>query len=299
MQILLLKKNTLLAIAIVFAFSACQKQLDGGDTGQSAITIAASTVASSMKVNTKESGYQLDSGVIAIPIAGSNLSLNYANVPDNVPYSDSFKTPTNLIDFPTATYMAGLSQDILGQNLSINQYFQVSTSSWSLLGNNFPSPINVTVQGFQIDVPVQTNKTNPTQLLVNFPIKLGDSITQAITNSFTLNIAGTVQGFPISGPIKITTTTAVQSKNIADGSLKLKGYTDSLAIVVQAYSSTTTTNFSSTNPILNAALSGILSQVGLTNNQTVSTTLYRFWARGKGLVITREITGRARVRVGL
>lgn len=295
-------KKSIYLLCLVFIVASCQKEIDwstNGPTVDNNYDVAGSTVVTSMPSNTRINGYLLDSGVIAVPDSGANLRFDYANVPDNQTWNDSLKTPANTVDYPNAKYMIGISQSVAGQTLSANEYFSLSTSSWNDLGGYFSPAVNISQGGFGIDIPQQAAKNNPAMTLVNFPVKYKDSIAQTTSNSINIQISGNFSGIPFNGPLNIATGTVVKSKNIGYGYLKLKGYTDSLRVVVQRYTTSITTTFSSTNILINTLLATLLSQVGIPNGQTITTTVYRFWAKGKGLVMTREADGSARVRTGL
>jgi hypothetical protein len=296
-------KTFFFLLCLVVFISSCQKEIDGSQNNNEdpsvGFEVAGSTVVSSMPSNIRTNGYLLDSGVVAVPDSGINLRFDYANVPDNVTWSDSLKTPVNLVDYPQARYMVGFSQSLAGQTLTANEYFSLNTTDWNDLGGYFSPAINISQAGFGIDIPQQANKNNPAQTLVKFPVKFNDSINQTISSSINLQISGTFSGLPFSGPLNIGVGTTVKSKNIGYGYLKLKGYADSMRVVVQRYSTSITTTFSSMNPIINVLLPTLLSQIGISNGQTVTTTVYRFWAKNKGLVMIREANGSARVRAGL
>jgi hypothetical protein len=155
------------------------------------------------------------------------------------------------------------------------------------------------MSGFGIDIPQQANKNNPAQVLANFPVKYMDSISQSVSSSINLQISGNFSGIPFNGPLNVAVASLVKSKNTGYGYLKLKGYTDSLRVTIQRYTTTITTTFSSTNILINTLLSTLLGQVGIPNGQSITTTVYRFWAKDKGLVMTREADGSATVRTGL
>jgi hypothetical protein len=295
-------KKLIYLLCLVFIVASCQKEIDWSTNNPAAdnsYDVAGSTVVTSMPANIRISGYFLDSGVVAVPDSGINLRFDYANVPDNQTWNDSLKTPANTTDYPQAKYMTGISQSLAGQTLSANEYFSLSTSSWNDLGGYFSPATSFSQGGFGIDIPQQANKNNPAQTLVNFPVKYKDSINQSVNSSVNLQISGNFSGIPFNGPLTISLATVVNSKNIGYGYLKLKGYTDSLRVVVQRYTTSVTTTFSSTNIIINTLLATLLSQVGIPNGQTITTTVYRFWAKNKGLVMTREANGVARIRTGL
>ncbi|NOT52569.1 MAG: hypothetical protein HOP10_14990 [Chitinophagaceae bacterium] len=295
-------KKLIYLLCLVLLMASCQKEIDWGSDNPSAdnsYDVAGSTVVTSMPPNSRINGYLLDSGIVAVPDSGINLRFDYANVPDNVTWSDSLKTPVNLADYPQARYMVGFSQSLAGQAVTANEYFSLNTTDWNDLGGYFNPAINISQGGFGIDIPQQANKNNPAQTLVKFPVKYKDSINQSVNSSVNLQISGNFSGIPFNGPLTISLATVVNSKNIGYGYLKLKGYPDSLRVVVQRYATSITTTFSSTNFLINTLLATLLSQAGIPNGQTITTTVYRFWAKNKGLVMTREANGMARVRTGL
>ena len=284
----------LLAASIV----ACKKDDNGtGSNGSGGPQITGATFQTQYSAGATVSGYAVDSGIIATPVAGSDLTYNYANITMGAPWKDTLKTPANTADFPTATYMRGFNQSLLGQSASLDNYYQVSTSNWSNLGSYYNVPINVTVAQGSLSIPVQAAKQNPAITIINFPVSYGDSIAQTSTSSINASASATVSGFAINGPITTTQTTTVASKNIAWGTLKLKGYADSMQCVVQKYTTSIKTDVTSSNAILSSLIPTILSQYGVTNGQTVTLTTYRFWAANKGLVMTLNANGTANVTV--
>jgi hypothetical protein len=293
-------KNLLVFFLLTQLFVSCQKELSGEGSNINTVPIISSnTVISSLQPNTKRLGYMLDSGIIALPNESANQKFDYSLVPNGTPWSDSLKQPENVTAFPTASYMTGFNLDILGQSINGNEYFQLSNSQWSNLGNYFSPAINIDLQGYSLNIPAQASKNNSAQILVNFPIAYNDSFNQTSTSAFTFDAGGTFNGFTFSGPITITTSTKIISNNIGYGNLKIRGYTDSMAVVVQRYTTTVTNSFSSTNFLINSLLSGLISQAGVDPNQSIITTEYRFWAVNKGLVMQLTANGMAFVRTGL
>jgi hypothetical protein len=293
-------KLLIISILVIAIIGSCQQEVTNNNTAAAnSPQIASATVANSMRPNTKISGYLLDSGIIEAPVAGINLRFDYTNVPAGTPWNDSLKSPGNLTDYPAATYMTGLNQNILGQSIAVNQYFGLSSASWDNLGGHSGTDINLNISGYSLSVPRQAAKKNPVQTLVNFPIKYNDSIKQVCSSAFTIQIGGTINGININGPLTTTTTTTVSGKNIAYGYLKLRGYTDSMQVIVQRYSTAVKTTFSSSNIIINSLPAIVLDQLNLPNDQTTYITEYRYWAKDKGLVLRREGNGVAYVRTGL
>lgn len=294
--------NKLAAVLFLsYLFTSCQKELSGDGGGASSISpvITSADVAASIQPDSSISGYVLDSGIISIPIAGIDQRFDYSGVPNGRPWTDTLKAPENLADYPNATYMTGLNLDILGQNISGNLYYQLSNTQWSNLGSYFSPGINVDLQGYALNIPAQASKSNPPQTLVNFPITYNDSINQSSSSAFTFEAGGSFNGFTFSGPITITISTQVKSNNLAYGNLTLRGYNDWMGVVVQRYSTTVTTTFSSTNFIINTLLNGLLTQLGVDPNQSITATEYRFWAVNKGMVLSIAADGSAYVRTGL
>jgi len=310
-----MKKILLFGLVGVVVLNSCKKSDDGnggsGTTGGP--QIASTTFIANHSAGSKPSGYRLDSGSIKTPVVGVNLAFNYDTVTKRGNWSDTFKTPLNTADFSTATYMTGVNQQLLGQNISLNQYFQVSSSSWLNLGNYMGTALNAPIPSIgSISVPVQAAKQNSGLILANFPVSYGDSIAQTSTNVVTAKVTASTT---VSGPggvqvpvnlnnesLTITQTTTVASKNICWGTLTLKDYTGSMQVVVQKYTTSIKTDLAfPNNPLYNAAIGAFLSSgnLGITNGQVVTQTAYRFWAVGKGLVMTVNADGTANVTTGL
>ncbi len=291
----------LLITSIIFS---CKKDDNSGGTpgAGSGPQITATGFVSSHIPGAKFSNYRLDSGIIKIPTVGTNISFNYSGVPSGTPWSDTLKSPTNLIDFPGASYTIGFKDSLLGQNLSIFRYYKTSTSDWSLLGDDYDA-LTISVAGTgSATIPKQAVKRNPVQILANFPLKYGDSSNQTCLSN--LNAVVTIPPTPplttpTTGPLKINQEIKVNSRNICWGTLKIKGYTDSMQTVVQEYTTTTKNTFSSTNFFINALIPSILSSFGMTNGQSITTRVFRFWVPNKGLVMTINADGSANVTTGL
>lgn len=245
-------------------------------------------------------GYRLDSGIIAIPTADAMVSYNYLSVPNGTAWKDTLGAATNLVDFAGASYTRSFNLTMLGTNLTVSRYTQVNTSGWAVLGDDYGAA-TVTIPGTgSLNFPKQAVKATPVQKLVNFPVSYGDSISQTsatvlnATANATLPFIGST-----TGPLTITQTTTVSSKNIAWGTMKIKGYTDSLSTIVQKYTTSIKTDIASSNTTISALIPSILSQYGVTNGQVITTTLYRYWVVGKGLVMTLNGDGSATVTTGL
>ncbi len=295
-----MKKILSLGFFVVIAFSSCKKNDDNGSgsTGSSAPQVSATAFISNHLAGSKLSGYRLDSGIIAIPTAGTNLRFDYASVPNGTPWSDTLKTPTNTVDYAGATYTNGLTQSMFGTNLSIFRYFKVSSTAWTVMGDDYSAAtISIPTVG-TASLAKQAVKSTPNQTLANFPVNYADSFVQTSASQLTFNASVTTP-VALNGPITVNQSIAVNSKNLAWGTLKVKGYTDSLQTVVQKYTTAITNNFTSTNPLISLALPSLLSSFGITNNQTITTTAYRFWVPNKGLVMTLNADGSATVTTGL
>jgi hypothetical protein len=293
------KISTYVAFSILVFGCTKNTGTTNANTATNSPQITATAFITSMQPNTITEGYVLDSNVVAIPQNGINILYNYANVSDIKKWKDSIKSPINLTDYPVANYMVGLNQDILNQNIEYNQYFQINNNSWNNLGSYYGVPINFTYSGYGVDIPKQASKNTSSQSLVNFPITYNDSLTQNVTSKFNTTVTGTISGITINGPLTTTTTTKINSKNIAYGILKIKGYNDSLEVVIQKYTTTIKTNFSSSNILINGVLKSVLSQFNLVNDKEITATIYRYWAKNKGLIMTIEIDGKTYVRTGL
>lgn len=295
-----MRNNIFIYVVALLSIVSCKKSDDnnGGSTVSGGPQVTATAFISSHLSGSKLEGYRLDSGIISVPISATGFTLNYLSVPNGTAWKDTLKAATNTIDFPNATYTNGINQTMLGTNLSIFRYFKVSNTSWAVMGDDYgAATISIPTLG-TASLAKQAVKLTPNQNLANFPINYRDSFAQTCTGQLTFN-ANITSPITLNGPITVNQSTSVKSNNIAWGILKIKGYSDSLSTVIQKYSTEVTTNFSSTNPLINAVLPQLLSNFGMTNNQIISTTTYRFWAVGKGLVMTLNADGTATVTTGL
>ncbi len=294
-----MKKIFLFGLIGVTILSSCKKSDDGNGGG---VTVGGPQITATAFINahaagSKLNGYRLDSGIVAFPVSGSSLTYNYANVPKGTPWSDTLKTPATA--FASATYMSGANLNLFGQNATFFRYFKVDNSSWTILGDEV-SAINVTIPGTgTLTSNAQNSAKSPAQLLASFPINYADSFQQSSTSVLNFNAAATVSGFAITGPVAVTQATTTTSKNFAWGTLNLKGYSTALDCVVQKYTTSIKTSATSTNPLLNSVIPQVLSSFGIDPNTPVVTTSYRFWAVGKGLVMTVNADGTANVTTGL
>lgn len=297
-------KHIFIALLCITAIVSCKKDdggSGGGTTGNSFV-ITGSSMVGIYTPGKALAGYITDSGVIAVPTSDTGLKFNYATIAMTTPWKDTLKTPNNTADYPSATYMQGFSQNILGQNLMLNQFFQLSTSSWLNLGS-YTNGLSVTVPfstyTASITVPAQASKQTPSQVLVNFPIAYQDSFNNSTSSVVTANASASIMGLPVTGDITTTRTTAVNSKNIAWGTLKLNGYTDSMKVIVQKYTTTEKTNITSTNALISSLIPQVLDSLKMPANGTpITQTSYRFWA-SRGLVMTLNANGSATVTTGL
>lgn len=306
----------MVALGVVALISSCKKDDGGGgSTGNGGPQISSTDFINHHTPNTKQNGYRLDSGIIKTPEASANLVLDYSTVIKSADWSDSLKPPANTTDFPSATYMRGVNQQVLGQSLTLNQYYQVSSSSWTNLGNYLGTPATVPLPTIgTIEVPAQAAKQLPALILASFPIVYNDSLSQTSTNVITTKATGTVTIPPTppltspttinlnNEPLNITQTTTVKSKNIGWGTLQLKEYTGTMQVVVQRYTTSVKTDVSFPNsPLYNAFINMFLSSanLGITNGQVIALTTYRFWVPGKGLIMTLNADGSATVTTGL
>jgi len=288
----------------VFAFlivTSCKKSDDNNGSATPTATgpqITANAFINSHLSGSKLEGYRLDSGIISVPTSTSGFTFNYLSVPNGTAWKDTLKAVTNTTDFPNATYTNGINQTMLGTNLSIFRYFKVSNTAWTIMGDDYgAATISIPTLG-TASLAKQAVKLTPNQTLASFPINYRDSFAQTCSGQLTFN-ANITSPIALNGPITVNQSTSVKSNNIAWGTMKIKGYADSLSTVIQKYSTDITTNFSSTNPLINAVLPQLLSNFGMTNNQTISTTSYRYWVVGKGLVMTLNADGTATVTTGL
>ncbi len=298
-----MKKILVVTLILSTLVLACSKS----DSGSGSVTNNSPQITNTAFVNShvpgaKFSNYRLDSGIIKTPTAGTAISFNYSNVPNGIPWSDTLKTATNLIDFPGATYTIGFKDSLLGQSLSLFRYYKSNSTEWSLMGDDYDA-LTLTIAGTgTAAIPKQAVKKNPVQILAKFPIIYGDSSNQTCLSA--LNATVTVPPTPplttpISGPLTINQETKVNSRNLCWGTLKIKGYTDSMQTVVQEYTTVIKNNYSSSNFIINALIPGILGNFGMTNGQSITTKVYRFWVPNKGLVMTINADGSATITTGL
>lgn len=294
-------KKILFAFIAIASITSCKKDDDGGSgsTGNGGPQITSATFQTQFGAGAKLSGYTVDSGIIAIPVSGASQNYNYANITMGAAWKDTLKAPGTA--FTGATYMQGASLNLLNQNASFFRYFKVDNSSWTILGDAV-SAVNVAIPGTgSLSSAAQNSAKTPNQTLVNFPVSYTDSFNQVSNSELNFTASATVPVFgSITGPLTVKQETTVTSKNLAWGTLKLKGYTDSMQCVVQKYTTSVKTNFSSTNALISGMIDQILSQVtngAVTNNQVVTTTMYRFWAANKGLVMTLNADGTANVTV--
>ncbi|MBS4043615.1 MAG: hypothetical protein KGZ59_07345 [Chitinophagaceae bacterium] len=280
---------------------ACSKS-DSGSGTNSGPQITSTGFVNNHAPGNKLNNYRLDSGIIKIPSPGTSISFNYLNVPNGIPWSDTLKSPSNLIDFPGATYTIGFKDSLLGQNISLFRYYKANTTEWSLMGDDY-NAFTLSISGTgTASIPKQAVKKNPVQILANFPIKYGDSSNQTCLSALNATVTtppAPPLNLPITGPLTINQETKVNSRNICWGTLKIKGYTDSMQTVVQEYTTTIKNTYSSTNMFINALIPGILNSFGITNGQSITTKIYRFWVPNKGLVMTINADGSATVTTGL
>jgi hypothetical protein len=285
--------------------TACKKEDNkslAGPIGGEQITSA--TVLASVSAGKVASNYRLDSNVIKIPVADTNIFLNYSSVNTSNSYTDSFKAPNNSTTYATATYMRGVTQNVLGNNIAFNNFFRVNSTSWVNLGSYTPNSVNIPIPTVgSITVPSQAPVNNPSQILVNFPIAYGDSIAQTSTNVINTLVTANYSGFVLNNEtLSLTTQTTVASKNIAWGKMRIAGYTDTSDIIIQRYTTKVKLTFSFTGPsapLYNLSLNSILQPYGITNGQETTLTEYRYWAKNKGLIMTLQSNGVALVRTDL
>ncbi len=297
-------KKILVAIIILSALvQACSKSDNGSGTGvNNGPQITGSGFVNSHVPGAKFSNYRLDSGIIKIPTAGTAISFNYLSVPNGTPWTDTLKSPSNLLDFLGATYTIGFKDSLFGQNISLFRYYKSTSTEWSLMGDDY-NAFTLSIAGTgSAAIPKQAVKKNPVQILVKFPIAYGDSSNQTCLSALNATVTTPPTpplNTPITGPLTINQETKVNSKNICWGTLKIKGYTDSMQTVVQEYTTTIKNTYSSTNFFINALIPGILNNFGTTNGQSITTKVYRFWVPNKGLVMTINADGSATVTTGL
>ena len=293
-----MKKIFLILLISTTIFSCKKDDGSGNPTGSGGLQITSATFQAQFGAGAKLSGYTVDSGVIKIPVTGANLAYNYANITMGAAWKDTLKIPGTA--FSGATYMSGSSLNLFGQAASFFTYYKIDNNSWTVLGDDV-SAINATIPGTgSISSAAQTSARTPIQTMVNFPISYTDSFQQASTSSLSFAASATIPGIPlpINGPVTITQTTTATSKNLAWGTLKLKGYTDSMQCVVQKYTTSTSTSGSSTNPLLSAAIPQVLASAGIDPTKPTVVTTYRFWVANKGLVMTlNSVNGKAYVSV--
>ena len=296
-------KKLLIVTSIIALVSSCKKDDWGGTNIIPSPQITSTAFIGNHIPGAKFNNYRLDSGIIKIPTAGGvSIAFDYTGVPNGTPWSDTLKSPTNLVDYPTASYATGLSDSLFGQKLTIQRYYKLNATTWSVLGDDYDA-LTISAAGTgSASIPKQAVKKNPSQILAQFPINYGDSMQQTCTSA--LNFIATIPPTPplptsTTGPITITQEIIVNSKNICWGTLRIKGYTDTMQVVVQKYTTTIKNTFSSTNLILSFAIPSILNNFNVTNGQSVTLTSYRFWAANKGLVMTINGDGSANVTTGL
>jgi hypothetical protein len=296
-----MKKIFLMAI-VAASIVSCKKD-DGvnGGSGSGGPQITSATFQTQYSAGAKFAGYTVDSGIISTPLSGANQSYNYANITMGAAWKDTLKTPGT--NFSGATYMQGASLNLLNQNAAFFRYYKVDNTNWTILGDAV-SAVNVNIPGTgSLSSSAQNSAKSPNQILVNFPVSYTYSFSQVSNSELNFTASATVPVFGSkTGPLTVKQETTITSKNLSWGTLKLKGYTDSMQCVVQKYTTSVKTNFSSTDVLINGLIDQILNQVtsgAVNNNQVVTTTMYRFWVANKGLVMTLNANGTANVTTGL
>lgn len=293
-------KKLLTIVIGIAALSSCKKDDGGGGSGPTVVSgpqVVATGFIGNYGAGAKLGGYMLDSGVIKVPASDTGLTFNYGSVSTANPWKDTLKTPGAA--FSSATYMRGASLALTGQNVSLNRYFQLSTTNWLELGDDY-SALSLTIPMGTGNFPAQTAAKVSSQVLASFPLQYGDSSQQVCNSQIYFDVTTTVPVLgTISGPVLVKQETTVKSRNMAWGTLNIAGYATPLQAVVQRYTTSVKTNFSSTSATIGALIPTMLSTYGITNDQVITTTLYRFWVPNKGLVMTLNADGTATVTTGL
>lgn len=291
----------LLALASITSCKKDDGSSGGNNNSNNGLQITSDSVIASMSPGTVTSNYRVDSGIIAIPTSATNAFYNYPNISTNRSIRDSFLTPASVSAYSTATYMQGVNQSILNNNVSFNRFYRINATNWVELGSHLANNVNIPIPSVgSINIPSQSAVNNGAIINVNFPIQYGDTIAQTSSSVINTGITANYSGFTLNNePFRITTTTVVASKNMAWGKMKINGYSDTLDVIVQRYTTTVTINFSFANSIYNSFLNSLLSSYGVSNNQQTTFTEYRYWAKNKGLVMVQQSNGSATVRTDL
>ena len=285
---------TCVFILSIGLIQACSKSNNGsGSGGNTAPKVTSADLIKTYKANGTASGYRLDAGIVQIPLSGTNKSFNYSNNPTGTPWTETFGTPT-VSAFSGATYTIGFTNNLGGQTLAISRYYQINTSSWSVMGDYY-SAATLSIPGTgTAAIPAQAVAQTPTLILANLPITYGDSTNQTCNSKLTFS--ATLTGFPFPLPGEIRQEIKTTNNVFAWGNLKVRGYTDSMPTVVQRFVTSIKTNyFLSGSP----APTALLNSLGVTDGQIVNNTAYRFFVPGKGLVMTVNADGSATVTTGL
>jgi hypothetical protein len=275
-------KKIFFMLFVIAIITSCKKD-DGGSSATS----------------TPVEGYRVDSGKISlITPSATNFNLDYSNITKGAAWKDTLRIPTNS-RFAGATYMTTTSINLFNQNVGVSTYFQKDATTWKDLGDDFGNNVNLTLATMSASITDGVATKTPTLTLANFPLNYSDSFQSNSSSSLTLNV--NYSGAAI--PVTVNLATIGNSKIIAQGTMKLNGYTSALNTVVQKYTRkiTTSVSISPAYQIFQSYLNTQLANYGFdSNGQKIDTLIeYRYWAADKRLVMTQYANTSATVTTGL
>jgi hypothetical protein len=270
-------------IAALLLLGACKKNSDDPETpARTGPSISQQGVAASLSAGTTLRFNVVNSnggGVITVPVAGTDLTWNFASAP--IATTDSMVlTASSNAAFPSAN-VARVERRVIAlgaviQTLNITSYYEISSSGWFQLGQRLPAT-SFTIPGTgTMDIPAQDDAFTP-KLPVTppFPFYLNDSVSfnSVITQNAIINVPPLLNNTP-SG---IKNTYAGKIKAIATGKVSLPGFSTALDAIVTRREQNITTNY-----LLNGvpAPAMLLSQIGVVDGQVTSLTYYDFYHQG-------------------
>lgn len=222
--------------------------------------------------------------LIASITEGQNQTWDYSTLNIKDTTAINYLAPVVNDSFSSATYMTAVTE-IYGvgsaSSVSNSKYYgELSTSGFASLGKSIQQ-VNINLGVGSIVLPVQSIRSSDKVYSANFPMHFADSSAKSgIIEIYKMVVTAPPLVSPNS-PGYEESITAYKNRVVASGQLKLKGYSNTLPVLVLKNSTATKISYFINGAPAPAAL---LSYAGVTNGAITNSYSYSFYSPSIGFV---------------
>jgi hypothetical protein len=215
---------------------------------------------------------------------GKNQTWDFSNLSESDTTSIRFLQPIANDSFPTATYMQAVTElyGIGNSTVASNSkyYGELSSSGFASLGKTIQQ-VSFNLTGGSIVLPAQSIRSSQKIYSAKFPMKYGDSSANSGIVEIYKMLVSAPPFIPANSPGKEVSLIDYTIKVMASGTVKLRGYTTPLPVLVlRNFTSTKVNYFVNGGP----APAPLLAAAGVTDGSVYTSYYYSFYSPTIGFV---------------